>query len=98
MTWRRHEPNGRADFRGLTHLNTRQECLEKMASISGSCFVTTPWSKRDAPEDGSGRQLKLNRVNTKKRKSGRKMCAWKSVLASPRSSTTHFCRVSTAPR
>src|SRR6266699_3184285 len=98
MTWRRHEPNGRLDFRGLTHLNMRQDCLEKTASTAGSCFVTTRWSKEAAPEDGSGRQLKLNRANKKKSKSGRKTCASKSALASPRNSTTHFCRVSTPPR
>src|SRR5712691_457580 len=98
MTSRRYEPNGRVDSRGLTHLNMRQECLEKMASTGGSSFVTTPWSRRDAPEDGSGRQLKLNRANKKKSKSGRKTCVWKSALASPRNSTTHFCRVSAPPR
>src|SRR5258706_13014667 len=98
MTWRRYEPNGRVDSRGLTHLNTRQECLEKMAFTGGFCFVTTPWSRGDAPEDGSGRQLKLNPANSRKRGSGRKTCAWKSALASPRNSTTHFCRASTPPR
>src|SRR5712692_10213824 len=98
MTWRRYEPNGRVDSQGLTHLNMRQECLEKMASTGGSSFVTTPWSKEAAPEDGSGRQLKLNRANKKKSKSGRKTCVWKSAHELPRNCTTHFCRLSTPPR
>src|SRR6266567_5688384 len=98
MTWKRYEPNGRVDSRGLTHLNMRPDCLEKMGFTGGSCFVTTLWSKRDAPENGSGRQQKLNPANSRKRGFGRKTCAWKSALASPRNSTTHFCRVSTAPR
>src|SRR6266478_10051334 len=98
MTWRRYEPNGGVDSRGLTHLNMRQDCLEKMGFTGGSCFVTTPWSRKDAPEDGTGRQQKLNRANKKKSKSGRKTCVWKNALALPRNCTTRFCRVSTPPR